>query len=309
MVVGSQVMWFRRVVPVSALASGLMVAAVSLLAAGDAGAQSGPPNRNGPPQQGPRAVRAGSPAPILPTRGPVDLLDIRDRLERPEMVAITPAPTTPGIIACLAGCDGAAGRVAAVAAPKQAMLALVGPIEAGEPKRFQTASAGSVPVPVSATATDTVVCVAGCYENDRRSFAAKGGPQAPTTAATARIAAAANVTAAPTLRPSQSPDKSAPPAKTVTLKRTHAAHAVRRAPRTKFVQATGPAKQLPVIAVVGAPQPLPPAAPKAPATRLQPVVAHKKVAPKAAVVNTNGDWFNRIKKHQADKATAEPKAD
>ena len=321
-------------------------------------AQTDPGNRptaNGPPHYN-RAGKAVSQSPPSHRR-PVDLLDIRDRVESAgTTVQVTPISSTSNAILCVAGCEGPPVMTENSTQPVSTpFLAAMGPLEAAPPQRFRLAAVPAVNAPAAAlvthaaaqvtvaTASTTIVCLAGCYDDDRRTLLATGGPlPAPAVPfrgmlASTMVALAAKpvairaAVATPSLIPNTIVAKpialkakvlkanvlksdGAKPVKTaaIKLKRGFVAHVARSdirkklaARAQKLADKTAPRQ---MIAAVGIPAPAPPAAPvapKAPVVKVQSAVAQKR----PVVVKASNDWFNKITREQAAKKAAEPTKD
>ena len=316
-------------------------AVMALLALPDAAFAQADAAKGGPPSM---LNRAGKPPQPTSSRRPVDLLDLRDRIDGVETTAqVAPAAVGLGSILCVAGCDGKTTTIAQAAPAKLTpFLAVMGPLEAAtiQPTQVTTAAPVSVPAPVaypvtppasapavsvpSDNLTNVVVCLAGCYDNDRRTMAATGAPlpypelpvrnlmaAAPSATAT-KLAVAPAVTLAVRAAAAKPLVATAPIAGPVTLKRTLTAHAVRAKARSKIAarqrRIVEKAQPKQVIAAIGVPAPVPPAAPaqpKAPVVKAHAVVVQKK----PVVVNTTNDWFNKINREQAAKKPAEPAKD
>lgn len=316
-------------------------AVMAMLALPDPALAQSEPAARGPAGGPPQLNRAGKvPGVQAPSRRrPADLLDIRDRLEGAEAtVQVVPIMATSPSALCVAGCGDATAKAVGSPAPKPTeFLAAMGPVEVAAPQAVKLAAAPTVVMPAVPVAvanpTNVVVCLAGCYDTDRRTLLATGGPL-PTPAVPFRnmLAAAAPMPIAkpPATRvvnwaaPSQPVAAKPMTTAAVKLKRSFAAHVMRRETRSKVasrqhhrkVAMKSPPKQM--IATVGAPtpvpstpvpqtlvQPAPPAAPFASAAKVQPVAAQKK----PVVVKASNDWFNKITREQAAKKAADAAKD
>jgi hypothetical protein len=262
--------------------------------------------------------------PTMPQPRPTDILDLRDTREAVSTPAASPEQAA---IGCVANCAGVSGVATLERMPP---LAVAGRDAKPASSQGPLILASIAPLAIDGGSDDPAVitCVAGCYEGDRKTMRAKGGP-APAivvatlraqqrakaepslvarTAAAPKVAAQApapvavakpaqqSVAAVPTLKASLNPHRR----KTAALRKMKprtvvAASTVRQTPAVAAAKALSvKSEPLPVIASLSTPEPVP-----APAKPERKVIAP---ASKKAVVGT--DWFNRINREREAKAKA-----
>jgi hypothetical protein len=253
-----------------------------------------------------------------------DLLNARDGLDD----AANSAPVEPFIaktvnaILCVAGCDSNNGKV--VFQGPSAPLPILAAIDLQmEPVRtVSTDNIRDTVTPAATASAGTIVCLAGCYDGERRTFAATG-PAGSIHDANGRAFAAApgqaKVRVASLVPRTDAPVstdlKPNPRSRALALKRGFTAHASRKSSRRNaLIKSPVRAASEPTVAVAAAaPVATPPAAVSNFTTTTTPAAPQdatakpvkKAIAPRNAASVSN-DWFNRINR---DRASAQSRTD